>query len=166
VIRLCDNSEFDEINAIINDAAEAYRGVIPADRWHTPYMTVKELASEMDAGVVFSAEIEEGVIRGVMARQDVADVTLIRHAYVRTGEQGKGVGSRLIKDLQAGGSRPLLVGTWAAATWAISFYEKQEFILLDTEIKEKLLRTYWSVPKRQAETSVVLADKRWQGMRP
>ncbi len=147
---------------IINDAARAYSGVIPPDRWHEPYMSREYLRHELDAGVVFWGYEEQGRLIGVMGIQDVQDVTLIRHAYVRTAQRNKGVGGKLINHLKAMITRPTLVGTWAAATWAVRFYERYGFKLVTWEEKERLLRKYWSIPERQTETSVVLADERWR----
>jgi len=161
MIRPCTNDDFDAIHDIINDAAEAYRGVIPADCWHTPYMSTDELNAELMAGVIFSGEDDGNALRGVMGRQDIADVTLIRHAYVRTEEQGKGIGGELLEAVKPETSCPLLIGTWAAATWAISFYEAHGFRLVEPEKKDTLLSTYWSVSSRQSDTSVVLADEMW-----
>ncbi len=161
MVRPSRDDEFDVIHAIINDAAEAYRDVIPQDCWHTPYMGDDELRREIQTGVAFSVEERNHEVLGVMGLQDVADVTLIRHAYVRTKDQGQGIGSSLLSALKEIATRPLLIGTWAAATWAISFYEGHGFRLVDVETKENLLDTYWSVPSRQATTSVVLADQMW-----
>ena len=154
---------------IINDAAVAYKGVIPADRWHEPYMTREELQHEIDAGVEFWGYVDDGELVGVMGVQDVAgadsaeDVTLIRHAYVRTVRRGQGIGGKLIKHLlehlRARSARPILIGTWAAATWAIRFYEKHGFRVVSHAEKERLLRIYWDIPERQVETSVVLAEQ-------
>jgi len=146
---------------IINDAAQAYKGVIPADRWHEPYMPQEELANEIRSGVVFWGLEADGKLTGVMGIQDRGDVYLIRHAYVRTEMRQQGIGTRLLKHLEAMTDKPILIGTWAAATWAVSFYEKNGYFLLDTEEKTRLLRKYWSIPDRQVETSVVLADRRW-----
>ena len=151
------------MQAIINDAAHAYQGVIPADRWKEPYMDREYLEHEIEAGVVFWGWEEEGELLGVMGIQDVQDVMLIRHAYVRTSERGRGIGGQLITHLKTLATRPTLVGTWAAATWAIRFYEKYGFKLVTWEVKERLLRKYWNIPERQTETSVVLADRRWFG---
>ena len=161
MIRQCDSNDFETLWAIINDAAEAYRGVIPPDRWHEPYMPKDHLRRGLDAGVVFWGYEENGELLGVMGIQDVQDVTLIRHAYVRTAHRKKGVGGRLIVHLKTLTTRPTLVGTWAAAVWAIRFYEKYGFELVTWDEKERLLRKYWSIPERQTETSVVLADERW-----
>lgn len=161
MIRQCGSSEFDSIYSIINDAAQAYKGVIPADRWKEPYMSSDDLRHEMDEGVVFWGYEEDGQLVGVMGIQDVRDVTLMRHAYVRTAKQNQGIGGRLLSSLCEQTSRPILVGTWAVATWAIRFYEKHGFRLVSSEEKDRLLRRYWSIPERQIETSVVLADQKW-----
>jgi N-acetylglutamate synthase-like GNAT family acetyltransferase len=159
MIRDCTDDDIDVIDAIINEAALAYRGVIPADCWHEPYMTRSDLESEIAAGVRFSGWEDGGVLTGVMGLQRVRDATLIRHAYVRTAQQGRGVGGKLIRWLTTGTSGPLLVGTWAAATWAIRFYERYGFQLVSAEETDRLLRTYWSIPARQRETSVVLVNQ-------
>jgi GNAT superfamily N-acetyltransferase len=160
LLRRIDDDERAEVLAIVNAAAEAYRGVIPADRWHDPYMSGEALDREIAAGVEFwGIEDEAGALAGVMGIQAVRDVDLIRHAYVRPGLQGTGIGRRLLEDLTARAERPLLVGTWAAATWAIRFYERNGFELVGREEKDRLLATYWSIPERQVETSVVLAHR-------
>lgn len=161
MIRPCGAADFAAIFEIVNDAAIAYRGIIPTDRWHEPYMPEDELREEISAGVVFWGCEEEGRLLGVMGLQDVGDVTLVRHAYVRTADRRKGIGGVLARALYDMTSRPTLVGTWAAADWAVRFYEKHGFRLVDTETKNRLLRTYWTIPERQVETSVVLADARW-----
>jgi N-acetylglutamate synthase-like GNAT family acetyltransferase len=163
-IRCCDGADFDTIYEIINDAARAYAGVIPADRWKEPYMSRDELRHEIEEDVAFWGFEQHGELAGVMGLQDVQDVTLIRHAYVRTTEQHQGIGGLLLRHLRAGTSRPVLIGTWAAADWAIRFYEGHGFRLVSPQEKDVLLRTYWSVPRRQIETSVVLADERWPKM--
>ena len=155
-IRPCRDDERDEILAIVNTAAEAYRGVIPADRWHEPYMSAEELDREIEAGVRFWGSEDGGSLVGVMGVQRVRDVTLIRHAYVRPGGQGRGVGTELLRRLRAESERDLLVGTWASASWAVAFYERNGFSLVSPEEKDRLLREYWSIPERQVETSVVL----------
>ena len=160
-IRRCGEGDVAAILEIVNDAARAYRGVIPADRWKEPYMPEAELRHEIAAGVAFWGCEAEGRLVGVMGLQDVKDVTLIRHAYVRTVLRQGGIGSRLMRHLHAATRRPTLVGTWAAATWAVRFYEKHGFQLIDAATKDRLLRTYWSIPARQVDTSVVLADPRW-----
>lgn len=148
------------ILAIVNDAAEAYRGVIPDDCFHDPYMTADELGRELAAGVRFFGLAEDGELLGVMGLQDVGDVTLIRHAYVRTVAQRGGVGGRLLEHLLALTDRPVLVGTWAAAHWAVAFYEKHGFVQVTPQAKDLGLRKYWDISERQVETSVVLADER------
>jgi GNAT superfamily N-acetyltransferase len=157
-IRPCRDADHPAILAIVNAAAEAYRGVIPADRWHEPYMPAAELAAEIAAGVVFwVCEDEDGAPAGVMGVQPVRDVDLIRHAYVAPGRQRGGVGGALLEHLLAATTRRVLVGTWAAATWAIAFYERHGFVAVAREQIAPLLRTYWAIPDRQIETSVVLA---------
>ena len=156
-IRRCREDERPAILAIVNTAAVAYRGVIPPDRWHEPYMTEQELEEEIAAGVVFWGFEDDGALLGVMGIQPVGDVQLIRHAYVLPESQGSGVGRALIDHLRGASSRPLLVGTWAAAEWAIRFYERNGFMLVSPEEKTRLLKTYWTIPERQIETSVVLA---------
>ena len=157
-IRPCAVGDFEAIYEIINDAAKAYQGVIPADRWKVPYMPREELREEIEAGVVFWGYKEKDQLLGVMGLQPVQDVTLIRHSYVRTVRRNQGIGGRLLSRLKAQTDRPLLVGTWAAAVWAIRFYEKHGFGLVSPEDKKRLLKRYWSIPDRQVETSVVLAD--------
>ncbi len=156
MIRPCDEPDFETVYAIINDAAEAYRGVIPEDRWHEPYMSSEELRREIASGVRFWGYEAGGELLGVMGIQDVEDVTLIRHAYVRTPSRNQGIGGRLLSELRRLTSRPILIGTWAAATWAIRFYERHGFALVTSEEKDRLLRRYWRIPERQVETSVVL----------
>ena len=160
MIHLCTDNDFNAIFEIVNDAAQAYKGVIPEDRWHEPYMSKDQLRHELDSGVVFCGYEENGELLGVMGIQDVQDVTLIRHAYVRTKHRNKGIGGRLISHLKTLATRPTLVGTWGAATWAVRFYEQHGFKLVSWEEKERLLRKYWNIPERQIETSVVLADER------
>ena len=157
-IRPVREDEFDELLAIINDAAQVYRGVIPADRWHDPYMPADHLRAEIDAGVRFFGYEADGELLGVMGIQDVDDVTLIRHAYVRTTAQRGGVGGRLLRSLLAKATAPVLIGTWADATWAVAFYEKHGFAVVTPAEKTRLLRRYWDIPERQVETSVVLAQ--------
>jgi GNAT superfamily N-acetyltransferase len=157
-IRRCRDDEREAILAIVNAAAEAYRGVIPPDRWHEPYMAAAELEAELAAGVEFWGYEADGALLGVMGIQPVRDVDLIRHAYVLPASQRHGVGGALIRHVQARAERPLLVGTWAAAVWAIGFYRRHGFELVGPERTAALLRTYWSIPERQIETSVVLAS--------
>lgn len=158
-IRPCNDGDFEAIYTIINDAAQAYRGMIPPDRWHEPYMPREELRNEIESGVRFWGYEESGELAGVMGIQDVQDVTLIRHAYVRTASRSKGIGGKLLCELRRLTTRPILIGTWAAATWAIRFYERHGFRQVSVEEKNRLLKTYWTIPERQVETSVVLAEK-------
>lgn len=161
MIRKCSHSDFEVILEIINDAATAYKGVIPVDRWHEPYMPREELKHEMEAGVSFwGYEDEDGLI-AVMGIQDKGDVTLIRHAYVRTSKRNHGVGTRLLGFLESTTEKPVLVGTWADATWAIVFYEKNGYRLIPEDEKNRLLRKYWTISERQVATSVVLANAKW-----
>jgi N-acetylglutamate synthase-like GNAT family acetyltransferase len=162
MIRRCENRDFDVIWAIVNDAAQAYKGIIPADRWTEPYMSRQELRHQIDQGVAFWGYEEKGTLAGVMGIQSVQDVTLIRHAYVLTGNQKRGVGAYLLTHLLGLATTPVLVGTWADAVWAIRFYEKYGFQKVDAEEKNRLLKKYWIVPERQIETSVVLADRKWR----
>ena len=161
MIRECAASDFDSICEIINDAAQAYKGVIPADCWTEPNMPEDELRLEMEAGVRFLGYEENEELIGVMGLQEVQDVTLIRHAYVRTARRNQGIGGRLLSNLVAPANRPVLIGTWAAAAWAIRFYENRGFQLVPAQEKDQLLQKYWSVPPRQMEMSVVLADRKW-----
>ncbi len=161
MIRACQDSDFGAIYAVINDAARAYKTVIPADRWHEPYMSEAALSREIGAGVRFFGFEEDGELVGVMGIQNVADVTLIRHAYVRTDRGGRGIGSKLLAHLRATADRPILIGTWAAADWAIRFYENRGFRVLPRDEGRRLLEVYWSIPQRQIATSVVIADETW-----
>lgn len=165
-IRLCRDDEREAILAIVNDAAEAYRGVIPDDCWHEPYMPAEELDREIEAGVEFWGYEAGGELVGVMGIQDVGDVDLIRHAYVAPASQRGGVGSALLERLLSSTDRPTLVGTWAAAQWAIDFYARHGFALVGSERTAELLKTYWSIPARQIETSVVLARSSANRARP
>jgi GNAT superfamily N-acetyltransferase len=165
MIRGCQASEFEAIHEIINDAAAAYRGVIPADCWHEPYMSFDELRAAIAQGVDFSGFYEGHDLVAVMGLQEVDDVVLIRHAYTRTAQRGRGFGTALLQRLRAGADRPILIGTWRAATWAIRFYEKQGFqLVVPDAAKDGLLRRYWTVPERQSAESVVLTDERWFGV--
>ena len=157
MIRECIAADFDAMLQIINDGAQAYKGIIPPDRWHDPYMGGAELSAEISAGVSFRGYVgnDENLL-GVMGGQLVQDVLLIRHAYVRTADHRSGIGSALIGDLLERADRPVLIGTWAAAEWAIAFYQKHDFERVSEAEKDRLLRTYWSIPDRQIETSVVL----------
>ena len=161
-IRRCTPADLEEMMVVINDAAVAYRGEIPSDRWKEPYMPMSELQEEIEAGVVFWGAFEETRLDAVMGLQHVADVTLVRHAYTRTSSQGRGLGKALLGHVLGQTQTPVLIGTWAAAKWAIGFYESQGFKLVDGAVKESLLRRYWSIPARQIEESVVLADARWR----
>jgi GNAT superfamily N-acetyltransferase len=161
MIRACGDDDFESVYEIINDGARVYRGVIPDDRLRDPYMSRDELRHELDDGVVFSGFEEGGKLLGVMGVQYVQDVTLIRHAYVRTTAQGRGVGGMLLEHLRPLARGPILIGTWAASYWAIGFYERHGFRVVTPAEKEVLLRRYWKVPERQIETSVVLADANW-----
>src|SRR5688572_7678045 len=160
-IRKSRGGESPAMLAIINDAARAYKGVIPADRWHEPYMPAHELEAEIAAGVVFWVAEEDARLLGVMGIQDKGDVALVRHAYVSSNTQRKGVGTRLLHHVHALAGKPVLIGTWAAASWAIDFYRRNGFTVVGEDEKNRLLRKYWSIPARQVETSVVLADARW-----
>ena len=161
LIRKAVPEDVPSILAIVNEAAQAYRGVIPADRWHEPYMPADELAREIAAGVVFWIAEEDGRVLGVMGMQDKGDVALVRHAYTTPTVQRKGVGTKLLRHVEGLADKPILIGTWAAAAWAIDFYQRNGFTVVSDSDKDHLLRTYWSIPPRQIETSVVLADRRW-----
>ena len=161
MIRVCIDDDFEAIFQIINDAAEAYRGIIPVDRWHEPYMPREELRAEVSAGVAFLGYEKGDELGGVMGTQDVQDVTLIRHAYVRTALRSRGIGAALLAGIMDAATRPVLIGTWADAVWAVRFYERHGFKVVSPQQKEVLLRKYWTVPDRQIETSVVLADQAW-----
>ena len=162
MIRRCDARDFEVIWAIINDGAQVYKGTIPADRWTEPYMSREKLQDEIDDGVVFWGWGEDGALIGVMGIQQVEDVTLVRHAYVRTSSQKRGIGGRLLSHLREQTSGPMLIGTWADAVWTIHFYERHGFQMVSAQEKDRLLKRYWTIPERQIETSVVLADKRWR----
>jgi N-acetylglutamate synthase-like GNAT family acetyltransferase len=165
LIRKSRDSDLPEILAIINGAAQAYRDVIPADRRHEPYMPRDELAKEIADGIVFWVAEEGGQLLGVMGMQDKGDVALVRHAYVAPAVQRKGVGQSLLRHVQGLAEKPVLIGTWAAASWAIEFYRRNGFTVVSPSDKNRLLRKYWSIPDRQIETSVVLADRRWSERR-
>jgi len=166
MIRRCTDRDFEEVYTIINDGARAYKGVIPGDRWSEPYMSPEKLRREIDAGVEFWGCEEDGLLSAVMGLQHVQDVTLIRHAYTRTASQKRGFGAALLAHLREMTDKPVLIGTWADAVWAIHFYERHGFRMVGTEQKQLLLRRYWSIPERQVETSVVLADPQWWRLRP
>ena len=167
-VRRCRDDERAAILAIVNAAAQAYRGVIPADRWHEPYMPAAELDAEFDAGVIFWGYEQDDALIGVMGLQAVRDVDLIRHAYVLPGRQRQGIGAALIAhlramnlramNLRAMSARRMLVGTWAAADWAVRFYRRHGFAMVSPERKTALLKAYWNIPERQIETSVVLSS--------
>jgi GNAT superfamily N-acetyltransferase len=156
MMRPCTPADTPQILEVINDGAQAYRGVIPDDCWHNPYMSASELQGELDAGVRFWCVEGAGRIDAVMGIQDVLDVALIRHAYTRIASQGKGVGSRLLARLGEMTDRPILIGTWASAAWAIRFYQGRGFELVAPIEKERLLKRYWTVSDRQINESVVL----------
>lgn len=158
MIRKCGLDDREGIYAVIDDAARAYKGVIPADRWKEPYMPMEELIEEIAAGIEFWGFDENDELVGVMGIQPLKDVTLIRHAYVRTSAQRRGIGRRLLRHLRRQTTQRLLIGTWADATWAIRFYQQNGFHLVAPDVKDKLLRLYWAIPERQIETSVVLSD--------
>ena len=158
MIRQCLETDFKTLHSIINEAAEAYRGIIPGDRWKEPYMSREELQHEIDEGVVFWGYEEDGVLVGVMGIQDVQDVTLIRHSYVRTTLRNSGIGGKLLTELRIKATRPILIGTWKDATWAVRFYENHGFKVVEKIEKDQLLKKYWSIPERQVETSVVLKE--------
>ena len=165
-LRRCDDEDFEQIWTIVNDGARAYEGIIPGDRWKEPYMPRQELRREIEADVTFWGCEQSGSLAGVMGIQDVKDVTLIRHAYTRTDAQKQGIGARLLDHLLSQTTRPVLIGTWTDAVWAIRFYLRHGFELTMPDEKERLLRTYWKIPERQIETSVVLADQRWRELNP
>jgi GNAT superfamily N-acetyltransferase len=160
MIRRCDQNDMSTIHEIVNDSSRAYRGHIPEDCYHQPDMPENELLSEVADGVVFYGYEDNGALVGVMGIQDKGPVVLIRHAYTRTREQGKGVGSKLLQHLLQMTAKPVLVGTWRDAKWAVRFYQRHGFELASTERKDRLLRQYWSIPQRQVETSVVLLHDR------
>jgi GNAT superfamily N-acetyltransferase len=162
-IRPCHAHDLQPIFSIINDAAQAYKGIIPADRWHEPYMPLDELRREIDAGIVFWGCELGGQLVGVMGIQDRGEVDLIRHAYVQSDQRRKGIGEKLLKHLESTTTKPILIGTWNAAGWAVRFYEKNGYRMLSRPETERVLRKYWSIPERQIETSVVLAHARWDG---
>lgn len=166
MIRRCTEADTAAVHEIINDAAQAYKSVIPADRWHEPYMPLDALQREIADGVEFWGEEAQGALTGVMGIQHRGEVDLIRHAYVRTQARRRGVGTRLLAQLVKATQKPLLVGTWADARWAVDFYEKNGFRLLSPSETEHLLRRYWNVPERQIETSVVLASASWRSAAP
>ena len=159
MIRACNDGDIPQMVDVINDAAQKYRGAIAADRWKEPYMPEAELREEIAAGVKFWAWLDGARVVSVMGLQDRGDVALIRHAYTRTAAQGSGAGSALMAHLKTLSRKPMLVGTWKAAVWAVRFYEKRGFRLVEDEEKKRLLRRYWTIPERQVEESVVLSDQ-------
>ena len=161
-MRKCGKKDFEMIYSIINEAAQAYKGFIPDDCWKELYMSKDELQQEIDAGIIFWGYEEEGELVGVMGLQHIQDVALVRHSYVQTLKQKKGIGKRLLFHLLKQTIRPILVGTWADAVWAIRFYEKNGFQLVSREEKDLLLKKYWTISERQIETSVVLANEQWR----
>ncbi len=162
MIRKCREEDFDTIYEIINDAAKAYDGIIPEDCFREPYMSREELKNEIASGINFYGFEKDGELIGVMGIQDVLDITLIRHAYVVTKERNKGIGSKLLNFLKTETEKPVLIGTWAAAKWAIGFYRRHGYKLVSVEEKDFLLRKYWNIPDRQIETSVVLVDSKYR----
>ena len=161
MIRIAKPEDFNQIYTIINDAAMAYKGIIPSDCWHEPNMSKDELKEQITDGVNFSCYLENNKIIGVMGMQDKNEVSLIRHAYVLTNYRKKGTGTLLLRELIKNETKPILIGTWKAASWAISFYEKNGFSLIPENMKDMLLRKYWRITERQIETSVVLADNKY-----
>ncbi len=166
MIRECREADFTTILEIINEAAQAYKGVIPDDCWHEPYMPSEELRHEIEDGIDFWGLERDGQLLGVMGIQDRGDLALIRHAYIRTQAQKRGIGTKLFQHLANITEKHILIGTWAAASWALSFYEKHGYTTVSEEEKNRLLEKYWSIPERQIETSVVLASQRWRESRP
>jgi N-acetylglutamate synthase-like GNAT family acetyltransferase len=161
LIRQGKAADFSHILALINEAAQVYRGIIPNDRWHEPYMAAEELSREIADGVAFWVVEDDGGVLGVMGVQDRDDVTLVRHAYVSPSQQRKGVGVTLLRHIETLSTKPILIGTWADASWAIAFYLRNGYTLIPSSETGSLLRTYWSIPERQIETSVVLANRQW-----
>lgn len=161
LIRKIREADLGATLAIVNEAAQAYRGVIPIDRWREPYMPPDELEKEIADGVIFWVAEEDRRLLGVMGIQDKGEVALVRHAYITPNMQRKGMGTRLLRHVEALTGKPVLIGTWADASWAIEFYRRNGFTVVSNRHKDALLRKYWSIPARQVETSVVLADGRW-----
>ena len=162
IIKSDQKKDFETIYEIINDASIAYKGIIPPDRWQEPYMSKEELKKQIIEGVEFWSFVEDNRVLGVMGIQFKDDVTLIRHAYVRTSARQKGIGGKLLNQLISMSETPILIGTWADASWAISFYKKNGFKVLSETEKNKLLKIYWNIPERQVETSIVLASNDWK----
>jgi GNAT superfamily N-acetyltransferase len=163
MIRRCTMQDIEAMYEIINDAAMAYKGIIPEDRWHEPYMSLEDLKGEIEDGVEFWGVEDNGMLLGVMGIQDKGEVDLIRHAYVRTDRRRKGIGRKLLEFLESQTEKPILIGTWKDAVWAVDFYCQNGYRLTSTEEKTMLLHRFWNIPERQVETSVVLANGRWQG---
>lgn len=161
MIRAATQADFERILAVINDGAQAYRGAIPPACWHEPYLSAEALRGELADRVQFWVMEEGPAMLGVMGIQHRHEVTLVRHAYTATAAQRRGIGSSLLRHLESLTAQAMLIGTWADATWAIRFYRARGYRVLSTAEKNRLLRRYWSVPERQMETSVVLADYRW-----
>lgn len=161
MIRRCDEKDFDTILDVINDSAQCYRGVIDPDCWNDPYMSADYLRHEIDNGVRFWSFERDEVIIGVMGVQDVMDVTLVRHVYVKSASRNSGAGSALLERIREMTDKPILMGAYKAAVWALDFYEKHGFKLIDGEEKNRLLKKYWSLPDTQIETSVVMAEEKW-----
>lgn len=164
LIRRSSPDDFAAMLAIINDAARAYRGVIPADRWHEPYMSSDDLAREIGDGIEFWVAEQDDRVAGVMGIQDKGEVSLVRHAYVASTSQRSGIGTALLRHVEGLVAKPILIGTWAAASWAIAFYGRNGYVVLALDEKTRLLRKYWSIPERQMETSVVLAKGNARGI--
>ena len=165
MIRKCSEADLSALYEIVNDAARAYKGIIPADRWREPYMPMQELKSEIAAGVRFWGCESDGELLGVMGMQDKGEVDLIRHAYVKTAKRKQGIGSELLRHIEKSARKPILLGTWRDATWAVAFYEKNGYRRLSRQETERLLRKFWSIPERQIDTSVVLANAAWKSER-
>ena len=163
MIKRCLDVELESMLTVINDAAQAYYGVIPQDAWHEPYMARNELNGEIRAGVQFWGYYVKECLIGVMGIQDKQDVMLIRHAYVCSSERRNGVGTKLLEHLEECSKKPILIGTWADATWAIEFYKKNEYRLILGDERGMLLEKYWTVSTEQASASVVLANAKWTG---
>ena len=161
MIRKCQPSEIEMIDEIINEAAGSYKGVIPANCWHEPYMSREQLKKEIAQGIVFWGFEKDAKLVAVMGIQDKGDVNLIRHAYVKTHLQKQGIGTRLLQHLESTGDKPILIGTWADAGWAIAFYQKNGYRLVTKAEKDRLLGKYWRIPTRQVQSSVVLAHRKW-----
>jgi GNAT superfamily N-acetyltransferase len=158
MIAACSTEDLPRMSEIINESAMAYKGVIPADRWHEPYMPLAELRSEIAQGVCFHGYWQQGLLVGVMGVQEVQDVTLIRHAYISTPWRGHGIGRLLLGQLTGACTRRILIGAWKDAVWAVRFYQNNGFRLTEPAEKDRLLKTYWTVPERQIEESVVLSS--------